>query len=357
MRIAVLFPNTQFCSWSSGRGLANTLRRMGHEPISIPMPTARETTQQQIAMVRAQSTPIEVIKRCDLAIVSGPEHIGPWIDAIWGQYEWKNLGIPRAAWLHESVFREDQVIEFDSIKMWADEWFVPAVQDSDYLDQESFAKGHVHWLPFGVDTEVFKPYWTTQQIFERTGMGYFEHSEGGVAPAKDIPIGFLGLMYPKRQIFLQALSKHDHPPIKIAMVGIQDMDGYNYEKSADLLAQSYRRCKVFFNLPAMSRLLVGKIVEVMACGGFLMTPELPPEGGVAKNMEPFKSGEHLIYYRSSNLGYVAQLLRDWSGEDKAEERERIAEAGCKHVHEQHSLDVRFEQMFAALGINTKVSVL
>lgn len=342
MKIAVLYPNNPLCSWNMARGLVNTLRRMGHEPLSIPMPTARETSETQLAMFHKSVTSLEVIKRCDLAIVSGPEHIGPWIDAAWGIYEWKNLGIPRAAWLHESLFREDQNIDFDAIKNFADEWFVPAMQDVEYLDQECFAKGLAHWLPFGVDTEVFRacPECDSTKPHDH----WFRRQQ-------DIPIAFLGLMYPKRQIFLQALSRHDHPPLKIAQVAVQDLDGYNYEKSVELYAQSLRRIKVFFNLPAMSRLLVGKVYEALACGTFLLTPMLPPEGGVSKNMLPFNSPEHLIYYRSSNLGYVAQLLREWSSSEKDEERERIAEAGCREVHEKHSLAVRFEQMFAAMKLS------
>jgi len=348
MKIAVFYPKNQFVSWSMSTGLCEALTRMGHEVLPVVMPTEQSASEQRLAQVRAESPQYEALKKADLVLVSGPEHIGPWIDAVYGKQEWKDVGAPRAAWAHESRDRDDGGgIDFEPLKWITDHWFFPATQDAEFYDQECFFEGRTTWLPFGVDTEVFypdKPLDHDGGIYGLTAPGYKqEHYD----------LAFIGSLYPKRRVYLQSISRHNHPPIRLGNVGIHDLGGYRDKDSAQLLADNYRSIKVFLNLPSLSRLLVSKVYEVMACGTFLLTPMPAPEGGVSKNMAAFHSGEHLIYYRPSHTGGVAQLLREWSSPEKDAEREKIAKAGCREVHARHSLEVRFEQMFAAMGITEK----
>jgi spore maturation protein CgeB len=161
-------------------------------------------------------------------------------------------------------------------------------------------------------------------------------------------VAFLGLLYPKRQVFLKALAKHKIPPIRHGMCQIIDLHGYHREESIRLLASNQRQIKVFFNLPSMSRLLVSKVVEVLATGTFLLTPMLPE--GAKKNELLFESGVHLVYYSPSNLGYVAQLLRDWASPEKDAERQKISEAGCREVHAKHLLSHRLAEILAKVGV-------
>ena len=257
--------------------------------------------------------------------MSGPEHIAPWIMLCYDRQPWKELDVPKAVWLHESCSRDDYDIDFDSIKWCGNEFFFPAIQDAEFHDQEMFAPGRSHYLPFGVDTEIFKPAKESYKNFD---------------------IGFLGLLYPKRHIFLRALNQHKHPPIAIGSCAIQDIRGYNWKESIQLLASNTRECKVFFNLPAMSRLLVCKVFEVMACGTFLLTPQISDGRGAEKNMKEFESGKHLVYYSPSNLPHVAQLLRDWASPEKDAERQAIGDAGRRLVHEKHSLKIRMEEILS-----------
>lgn len=329
-------------------GIVSTLRRMGHEVVPGELPAVGgDVSPQVFEGIKAQLPTVETIKRCDAVLVSGPEHIAPWLDAVYGKYEWKNLGIPKAAWWHETMQREDYSLDWDNVSMWADENFVPAYQDADWLSQPMFGGEHVHWLPFGVDTKVFNDRLADMYGWDLSA-ATASHTE------KRWPIAFVGLIYDKRGRFLQALSQHHHPPIRCGQVSINDLSGFCAEESARRLADNYRRVKVFFNLPAMSRLLVSKVYEVMACGTFLLTPQLPADHSIDKNQEVFESGRHLVYYRSSNLPYVAQLLRDWSSDEKAEEREKIAATGCREVHEKHSLEKRLEVILSKIGVKEVV---
>jgi glycosyltransferase involved in cell wall biosynthesis len=331
MRIAVFYPKDRSAAWSMGGGLPATLRRMGHAVTDGAIrPGAGSAADIEAARVTMPA--LEHLRSMDAILISGPEHLIPWLDEIYGKYEWKQLQARKAAWLHESLFREDYSIQFDQIQPWADEYFFPAVQDAEFCDQESFAKGHSHWLPFGVDTEVFKP-----DGFEK----------------KEWPVAFIGGIYEKRARFLRALSRHAIPPIRIGGVMI-DVMGFQALESAKRLADCYRRTSVFFNLPALSQCLVSKVYEVMACGTFLLTPMLSADRGVAKNQAAFTSGHHLVYYRSSNLPYVAQLLREWSSEEKSAEREMIAASGCREAHANHSLENRLKVIMEKLAIPVAV---
>ena len=256
--------------------------------------------------------------------------------------------------------REDQNIDFDTIKTVADHWFFPGIQDAEMHDQEPFAKGRSYWLPLGVDTEIFKP--RSRMIMTPSkGTINTDHVTGVLTPRfvdniHEFDIAFVGLLYPKRQVFMQAVARHDHPPIRIGGCSIQDIRGFDERGTAERLAENYRAIKVFFNMPALSGMLVSKVYEVMACGTFLLTPELPKDFGVSQNMKLFQHGIHLVYYSPSNTPYIAQLLRESISEEYAEKRQAIAERGCHEVHEKHSLKMRMEQMLAMAGIGERAKV-
>jgi hypothetical protein len=343
MKIAVLYPQDNIsCSWNMGPGICNTLERMGFECVRVPMPTIREPNRRQFDEAKRSCPPLSILKGCDGVITSGPEHIGPWVSEIYERYEWKALtdNLPTAAWLHESTEREDYQIDFDGIKWVAKDFFFPGIQDAEKHDQDMFAAGHSHYLPLGVDICMFR-----------------HPSHLGRTPKRGgYDVGFIGGLYPRRVAFLQALSRHNHPPVRIANISVQDIDGYNAMDSTERYAEGIRSIRVFFNLPAMSRMLVSKVFEVMACGGFLLTPQLPLEGGVGKNMLLFETGRHLVYYRASNLPFVAQLLRDWSSQEKDVERRAIAEEGFKEVIAKHTLEHRLTAMLTTMGVNITQAV-
>lgn len=333
MKIAVFHPENMACAWSMAGGITSTLRKMGHSVTDVVMPTMRQADQQLMDYFKAERPKLEEVAAMDLLIVSGPEHICPWIVAIYGQKEWESLTMPKAAWLHESCRREDFQFDVNNFKWIADEFFFAGQQDADFHDQAPFLLGRSHWMPLGVDTDIFKP-----------GM---KIDLGNIPLRHAHEIAFIGLQYPKRHTFLQALTRHKIPAIKLGRVMIEDLNGFDAEGTARRLAANYRSIKVFLNLPAMSNMLVSKVYEVMACGTFLLTSSLPEDG--IKNMDLFKGGKHLVYYKASHIPYLAQLLRDWIDAKHDEDRKIIAETGCKEVHENHSLKKRMEDMLTVIA--------
>src|SRR5262249_50935863 len=147
---------------------------------------------------------------------------------------------PTVAWLHETVEREDYGrLDVEAIKRIADVVYCPGIQD------EKFG---FTYLPFGVDTEIFNPGYCDDQ-----------KEECGCQKSPDIDIGFIGLMYPKRQAFLKELEPHlKRNGLKLVHGNVQvlDVDGVNPRKTAELYAANIRRMKVFLNLPTLSQLAV-----------------------------------------------------------------------------------------------------
>jgi hypothetical protein len=229
VRLTVIFPASLWSAWSMSYGLVDTLRRLGHEvePIAVNPQQPR--------------TKIIYPKRDDSdgVIVSGPEHLMVLLSPR------KPNDAPVVGWLHESVQRPDYELNVDAIKRVTDCAFCPAIQDT----RHGFA-----YLPLGVDTEVFKPADTP----------------------KDIAAGFIGLLYPKRQDFLKQLAVHlNGTRLVCGNVQVLEMDGLNPHKTAELYAENIRRMKVFVNLPMLSDMVGSKVYEVLACGTYLLTPDIP----------------------------------------------------------------------------------
>ena len=380
MKIAFLWCGSVTAGWSIGDGLANAFGKAGHQVLRIPR------GRQDCPAVT-----IQALNVADVVVVSGPEHIlhsavkpgkGANLYAFGSEeitlYEWLHEVKPPKIFLyHESNRREDQNFGFEDYLRYGDYHFFPAVQDAETYDQEHFAKGRSFWLPFGVDTDVFKPLKCTRctgniltgydpgKISPVTGLSGFtakELQDGRQCPAclgtgtqpspKDIDVGFVGLMYPKRNQFITHLSQHmkqgRDPWVVIGNVQVLDMDGPAWTDQVLRLAQNYRRCKVFLNLPAYSELQVSKIAEVMACGTFILTPML--EGAAERNCN-FQHAKELAYYRPTNLPFLVQTLREFVERDQ--QREQIALAGMAKVIETQSLKVQVPEILEKVKIETK----
>jgi hypothetical protein len=289
--IAVLYPYGCIgAAWSVTGGLVTTLRRkLGID--AIPFKIATDNAPFQMPMM-------EELMRFDAIIISGPEWIGDAIKKHYGT-QWRvALKVPKAAIYHESNERDDRTFHFEGRQTLADYHFYPAIQDAE--------KFNGTWLPFGVDTDIFTP----------------EPFAGGV------DTGFVGNVYGKRGEFLRSLI-----PFNLHVysnVGNNNDDGTLNEKaSTQKLAALYRNIRLFVNLPTLSQLTVTKVYEVMGAGRPCLTPV--PQGDVRnmhlKNLGYYENGEQLKTLAKYYL-------------DNPEEREEMALAGCKEVHEHHRLDQR-----------------
>ncbi len=341
-RVAVFFPKTVQAAWSLTLGIGETLRRMSHDVLDCPTPrgpSSEEVPAALVSRLKFDLPSFEQLSRFDAILVSGPEHIAPWLDAVYGALEWRGLPMPRGAFYHESSSRADGGrYDFDMLNWVASDHFFPAVQDAEFHDQEQFFLGHSHWSPFAVDTTIFCP---CLECPSEKAHGHFFES------VKDIDIGFIGGIYPYRASFLEALGRFQHPPINIGQCVHQTIDGVDIRRSMEMMAIDIRRMRVFFNLPALSQLLVTKVFEVMACGTFCLTPLLATGRG---NMKLFENEKHLSYYRAGNVAQTSETLKAWLRPEREAERETIAQAGMHEVHEKHSLERRLAWALHTMGV-------
>lgn len=335
MKIALFYPDTQFTSWSMSQGIASTLSRLGHSVVAGKLPTGDTgITDAYLEAMKASMPTLEVLAAVDLVLVSGPELIVPWLEVIYGKYEWKHsIKAPKIAWYHSPFFNDGVTINFDHLSYYADEHFFPAIQDAEFFDQEGMAKDRASWLPFGVDVDMFPCY-------EKRG-------------PHDHPIAHVGIPGDKAQRYMEALGQHEFPPVRVGDVVVRDLEGIDAYETARRLWKNLVEIKVFLNFPGPN-FVEAKLFEVMACGTFVLTPLLTSSSGISKNQALFENGIHWLCYRAANVPHVAKMLREWSSDEKAEEREKIAQSGSAEVHKNHSLEKRLETIFAKVGLREVV---
>lgn len=299
MRIAAFYSNSPFAGWVQCEGFVDVLKRMGHDVVGIGVPPVTKITKEEAARIN------KPISDCDLIIVSGPEHLRKWIQYFYK--DWGKLTIPKVGWYHESFVREDYSLNYADFEPMFDFHFFP--------DPDDAKKFKGDWLPLGVDTEMF---WSGDN-------------------ERDIEVGFIGLMYPKRAKFVEELSSHlGDIKIKymtacqserglIPAIGVWDADGLNIRRSMELLSDTYRRIKVFVTFPSLSKVLVAKVLESMACGCVLVAPKQPVE----------LSG--YLYYE--NAGQCAEMIRVANVTVNPE----ISAYG-------HRMELRFDHIFEKVGL-------
>lgn len=322
MKIALFFPCNMYASWYTLGGYARTLTAMGHEVVDCPFPG---NLVHNVEQVRAQLPGVETLLGCDCVLATFLEYIVPWLDAIYGYPAWQKVmnKVPVVGRLDESMDRADLALydRWPEIKKWAQHYSFPAVQDANDL--------HGSWLPFGADLSMFNTI---------------------LAPTfKKYEVGFIGSMYPLRQEYIKRLGPQldNTLTFNIGTVIVQDVAGIRGEESTRLLAEEYRAFKIFFCLPPMSRLLVCKVFEAMACGAFVMFPKLP--GKAAENLSLFEDGKEIVYYDYGSLASNAAQIKKWLADNNG--RNSIAEAGRRKVHAEHSLELMLGRLITNAGFS------
>jgi Glycosyl transferases group 1 len=313
VNIACFYPGSLYCAWSLATGLIDTLERMGHQVTALPIepmpPAVSPSTHAQQLRSRFNYPSSEQLRNFDAILISGPEHLRNDLLALYP--DWRKIAVPKAAWMHETVEREDYGrLPIEEIRKLSDCTFTPAIQDEKY---------GLRWLPFGVDTEVFKPDWSLPKQYDAA---------------------FIGLMYAKREQFLGSLVpllgdiKLVHGNIQV-----QDLSGLRVRETAALYADNLRKIKVFVNLPTLCQLAVTKVYEVMACGTFLITPAIAEHGNFDNLLARF--------YLSDRPDQLAESIRLCLAHD--EERAEATRLCCEQVHQSHRLDLRCEVLISAIG--------
>ena len=238
---------------------------------------------------RLSRIPLQQLHNADLIVLGAPEWFAADIRRYYGAV-WGSLKAKKAAWYAESFHRDDRDFDFNSVRNLADLHYFPAIQDAEEFGGQ--------WLPFGADTSVFRPK-SVEVIHDAA---------------------FLGTMYPKRAEYVGRIG---YP-----LVRMQSVASPNPRTSFELLANAYCATKIFVNLPALSRLLVTKVTEVMACGTFLLTPRLDHPSAL-RNMDLFEHRKHLVYYDPNDPEEIGRLVTYYLANPS--EREAIAAAGRDEV--------------------------
>lgn len=287
----VVFHNTAAVgsAWCCAEGIVSELRAMGYRVADGGNP-------------HASQLPAATLREADLIILGAPEWFARPLQLRYGAV-WSGLRARKAAWYAESFHRDDRDFDFNTVRGLADHHYFPAIQDAEEFGGQ--------WLPFGVDTAMFRP--------------------------KSVPVvhdaAFLGTIYPKRAEYLARI------PYKLER--IQSVSSPDVRRSFALLADAYGSTRIFVNLPALSRLLVTKVTEVMACGTFLLTPRLD-HPSAHRNMAPFEDRKHLVYYDPHAPAEIARLIEYYLAHPA--ERDAIAAAGRAEILKNHAMRLPLQKI-------------
>jgi len=343
LRIACVYSGSIYAAWAVSDAIPLTLKAMGHEVLDLPQGRTNS---------RPWPSRLAEINACDVLIFSGPEH---WfVSEHWFPEMVKKVVKPRLAYYHESQFRPDRNFPFKDMLPLFDHHFYPAIQDAESMSDH--AKGRCHFLPFGADTAMFHPIPCKACKGRGTKNGSVLAADGNtVAGAlicdtckgsgidlsfRGVMFGFIGMLYEKRKAFINRLGEVCTLPPEVSIlcgnVGVNDLEGPNYFESAKRLALNYNRILCFVNLPSLSQLAVTKVVETMACGCCVLTPELM--GQAKANMKHLKS---LYWYKDDPKQLNDLLMEAFRHPEKCV---KMGLEAAKEVAAKHSVRQRLEEM-------------
>jgi hypothetical protein len=306
MRLAFWYPDSTFSAWSISAGAVDALCRMGHDVWSCGIvPGSKELDASKYP----RATDLESM---DGIIISSPEHIGKYVRDLYP--DWELIRVPKVAWLAETVRREDYgQLDLAPIRRMANVIFSPAIQDEEF---------GFRFLPFGIDMDVFRP----DPVVER-----------------DIDVCFIGLMYPKRQQYLDRIKPYlADIELKLGNIEIKENGKAHPRKTVLAYAEMLRRIKVFVNLPTLSQLVVTKIYEVAACGACMITPLVKGAG----NRNHSFVGEPVRLYDEDHPAKLVEMVTFLL--NNPPEQERISRASSKIMYAEHRLELRLQTILDAL---------
>lgn len=280
---------------------------------SGPIPPETQVTRARLDAIKAACPTHEQLTECDLILLCGAEYLKDWVEFLYPNF--KKVKARKAGWFHESIdYARKKGIEFRLVNQYVDECYLPNPVDAEKED--------CFFLPIGVDSQMFSPTWNN--------------------PLKPVEIGFVGLLYDKRARFLGSLLPHVGD-LEIRFGNLQllgaDTDAKLFRRQTEILARSYREMEILLNLPSLSNVLVMKVLEAMACGTLVVTPELTPS---LHERLKLADGKDLVFYAENDPKKLADILRYFCDHD--DEREKIAKQGRECVVKHHTLEARLNEI-------------
>ena len=307
MKVVAYFIRNTLAGWFANGGYQRALERMGHDVTVCAFP---RNAVHDVDAVRENAPSLATLADCDVILSLYHEYTQPWLEAVYGFEAWQKLAPKVVARFDESMDRTDLDLprRVPELLKWASHYSFPAVQDAKKYGGE--------WHSYGADCEMFFP------IYQNEGKAY--------------DVAFIGSLYQIRMEYLKRLAEsvQGRMPFHCGSVGVQTLGGMRQPESTQLLAEEYRKIKVFFCLPPMSRLIVAKVFDVMACGTFVMYPRLP--GELRENLSIFEDKKHIVYYEPGHFRENGKQIARWLADDSG--RESIARLGCQLVREKYTLE-------------------
>jgi len=185
------------------------------------------------------------------------------------------------------------------------------VSQKDYLDR--FDHDHVYWLPWSVDTGIFRDH--------------------GLKRDKDIVfIGTVDNERVKRKNILGELKKH----FKVHLFGTDPQNRLGKPEMADI----YSRAKIVIN-ESIAGEVTFRTFEATACGAMLLTEKV--ENGL---QSLYEDGSDLVVYTREDLVAKADYFLE---HDK--EREQVAMNGMHRTRKYHNSLRRAEKLLAMVETN------
>ena len=309
--VSIFDPRWVGIAWSLDEGLRRAFERLGC-----------------LVAVTGRNEPKDFSRRRgDLLLAVAPEWFEERPEAdtcAWA----RRCGMPAAAWLIEKIPGRGDAGEAQQVAGTGRGFFyrhAPQMFDAvftahpaDVAALEAAGCRNVHWLPFGVDEEMFRP----------------------LPSAADVDCGFVGWkVHERRREFYNGLRRR--LPFERLGPGLKDRDRRG---ATEELVRALNRIRVVLNFPNQFTGLSTRVYETLACGRFLLQPR--PPAGCGGELPLFEEGEEIVYYEPKDLDGLAAMARHYLAHP--DETGAIAAAGRAAVLTRHTMLARAAQIVDVL---------
>lgn len=209
----------------------------------------------------------------------------------------KRLPCKTILWYQDDVFTAEHASKHIAHNGWA----FDTVYSFDKMAIDLYRKLGVkdpRWLPLAMSPAVHRKMFLTRKKYD---------------------ISFIGNIYPNRKMLLERLARKFNLFVTQAFM--------------DDMIKIINESKIVLNLGIGPTGIQQRVFEVMGCGSFLLTNEIPEESRL------FKDRVHLVYFNDANVEELAAYYLSHN-----EEREAIALAGYREVNNGHTFLHRIQRI-------------
>ena len=199
-------------------------------------------------------------------------------------------------------------------------WYPDDIFTTQHGPRDLAYNGHAFDTVFSFDrsaVQAYSKFGIKDARYLPLGMSPFLHRKLDLEREHDVT--FIGNIHPNRKPFLERLQQHFDVLVRRAFM--------------DEMVAILNKSRIVLNLGIGPTGIQQRVFEVLGCGSFLLTNEIPEADRL------FEDRKHLVYFNDEN---IIDLVAFYLEHD--EEREAIAEQGYREAHDKHTLQHRIEQM-------------